>query len=168
MRSDWRTNYPEITSHIERSAVPIEAARQGFKLGTRNRPPLLAPTGQPTLNRLFFSLGITDFGLPKNIITSAPSGTSELFLFFDFQNMTPGLPYQLIVTLNGAEYPQLGLGPLPWGTIPNGTWYIGTQGIVWPDGSYDFTLLLNSQPVASSNIVIGGPSTGSSFSNLVL
>ncbi len=149
------------------NAMPlIEAAKQGFSLGRESAPPLLAALGQPTFSRLFFSIGLTDLGLPANIVTSAPSGTSDLYIFFDFQNMTPNLPYQLVVTLNGTEFPQLGLGPLSWGAMPNGIWFIGTQGVLWPDGTYDFTLLINGQPVASNSISVGGSPTEAIFSNL--
>lgn len=148
-------------------ALPlIEAARNGFKLNHTSGFADMTPTDQPLLSRLFFSQAIDDLGLPTRIVTSLPSGATSLFLFFDYDNMRPGTPYEVRVTSNGIELPQFSLGPLAWGGGRNGTWFIGSENILWPDGLYDFTLLVNGQAAATASIAVGGAPSAPTLSNL--
>ncbi|MBN1427847.1 MAG: trypsin-like peptidase domain-containing protein [Anaerolineae bacterium] len=150
-------------------ALPlIEAAGNNFRIDRASGFQDTAPTAAPVLYRLLFSQGISDAGLPSRLVTSLPSGTTNLFLFFDYDNMRPGTPYEMRVTSNGIEIPEFGLGPLAWGGDRRGTWYIGTEEALWPDGSYDFTLLLSGQAVATASISIGGAANEPAFSNLTL
>jgi S1-C subfamily serine protease len=148
-------------------ALPlIETAKNGFRLSHTSGFEDTTPTAQPSINRLFFSQGIDDLGLPTRIVTSLPSGATSLFLFFDYINMRPGISYELRVTSNSVELGQFGLGPLAWGGGRNGTWYIGNENILWPDGPYELTLLVNGQAAASANITIGASAATPTFSNL--
>ncbi len=148
------------------AAPLIEAARSGFRLA--HRSPLIQsiPAAQPTISRLFFSTGITEAWLPSQIISAAPTGTSSLYVFFDYAEMRPGTPYELVVTNNGLKMPQFSLGPLAWSGDRSGTWYIGTENLTWPDGNYEFTVLINGEPAATGAIVIGGAPAEPTFSNL--
>ncbi|MBN1311416.1 MAG: trypsin-like peptidase domain-containing protein [Anaerolineae bacterium] len=148
-------------------ALPlIEAASNNFQLDRASGFQETAPTVPPVLYRLFFSQGISDVGLPTRMVTSLPSGITELFLFFDYDNMRPGTPYEIRVTSNGIEVPEFSLGPLAWGGGRSGSWYVGTENRLWPDGPYEFTLLLNGQAVATAGISVGDASTAPTFSNL--
>jgi hypothetical protein len=145
----------------------IESARQHLILDTYEGLPLSIPVEQPSFDRLFFSTQVDVLGVPTKIVSVAPTGTTSMFLFFDYHNMRPGLSYALRVAYNGLEMPQLTLGPLAWGGGTNGTWYIGTENVSWPDGGYEFTLEIAGQPVAAQSIVIGGTTTEPVFSNLI-
>lgn len=148
-------------------ALPlIEAARNGFKLNHTSGFADTTPTAPPSLSRLFFSQGIDDFGLPTRIVTSLPSGATSLFLFFDYENMRPGTPYELRVTSNGIDLSQFSLGPLAWGGGRSGTWFIGNENILWPDGQYDFTLLVNGQAIATAGIAVGSATSTPTLSDL--
>lgn len=148
-------------------AMPlIESARNRFVLSHRPGFPPNPPVDPPVINRLFFSTVVNEFGEPTRIVTTAPSGTTSLFLYFDYHNMRPSTPYQIRVTHDGIEQPALGLGPLAWGGGTNGKWYVGTENVTWPDGNYEFTILINGQPVASKSITIGSGQTEPLFTNI--
>lgn len=148
-------------------ALPlIEAARHGFHLEHAPGLPTVPVIDEPVIDRLFFSTQINDFGMPTRIVSAAPGGTTSLYLFFDYDNMRPGTPYELRVTNNGLDMPLFSLGPLAWGGGRKGTWYIGTENITWPDGNYEFTLFLNGNAVASASIIIGGQPAEPIFSDL--
>jgi hypothetical protein len=148
-------------------ALPlIESAKNGFILRHASGIPSIIPSAPPTFTRPFFSTGVSDFGVPTRIVSALPSGVSSLFFFFDYDNMQTGIPYEVRVTKDGLDMPQFSLGPLAWGGGRKGTWYVGTENVIWPDGNYEFILLLNGQPVAASSISIGGISSEPVFSNL--
>src|SRR5574341_416908 len=149
-------------------AVPLlEAASSGFRLAHKSGLPSALPTEPPALGRLFFSTGVSELVVPTEMVSAVPSGTTSLFLFFDYAAMRTGTPYELHVSLNGLEMPELGLGSLAWGGGTDGTWYIGVENILWPEGSYEFTLVLNGQPAATETITVGGAPVEARFSNLV-
>jgi len=152
---------------INYAAPLIEAGRNNLRLAHSSGLPLAPLIGEPRFERLFFSTGVSEAGVPTHIISSAPTGTSSLFLFFDYIDLQPGTPYELRVTNNGLDMPQFSLGPLAWGGGRQGTWYIGTQGKTWPDGNYEFTLLISGQAVAAQSIVVGGTPTEPAFTDLV-
>jgi len=148
-------------------ALPlIEAAKNGFRLDHTGGPADTTPTEPPSMSRLFFSQAIDDLGLPTRIVTSLSSGATSLFLFFDYANMRPGMPYEMRVTSNGVGLAQFSLGPLAWGGGRSGTWFIGNDNILWPDGQYEFTLLVNGQAAATAGIAVGSVPSAPTLSDL--
>lgn len=148
-------------------AMPlIEAARNDFQLRHAAGVVTTLPAGEPTFKRLFFSTQVSDSGLPSQIVTEAPGSTTSLYLFFDYDNMRTGTPYEMRVIKDGIDMAGFSLGPLAWGGGQKGTWFIGTENVTWPDGNYEFTLLLNGQIAASANISVGGIPNEPTFSNL--
>ncbi len=149
-------------------AIPlIESARNGFELRHTSGLSTTSPTGEPTLERLFFSEQVSDLGVPTRIVSTLPGEPTSLFLFFDYDNMQSGTPYEIRVTRDGAAMPGFSLGPLAWGGGQKGTWYFGTENITWPNGNYEFTLLLNGEIVTSAGITIGGAPGEPIFGDLV-
>jgi len=144
----------------------IESARRGLQMERAPGLPSSPPVDEPSVSRLFFSTGVTANGHPVDVVTALPSGAKSLFLFFDYANMQPGTPYEIRVTRDGIDMPQFSLGPLAWGGGPNGIWYVGTEGKTWPDGNYEFTILLNGQIAASRSITIGAAPDPEIFRNL--
>lgn len=144
----------------------IEAAERGFLLEHAPGLPSNPPVEDPAVSRLFFTTEVSDAGQPTNVVTSVPGGVTSLFLFFDYTNMRLGLPYEVRVTRDGVEMPQFSLGPLSWGGDQNGTWYVGTEGKTWPDGSYEFTIFLNGEVAAAQSIQVGGAPEAQRFSGL--
>ncbi|GAB4310808.1 MAG: hypothetical protein Kow00117_04190 [Phototrophicales bacterium] len=112
--------------------------------------------GDPSFSRLLFSPSETE-GMPTTIAASLPTGTDSLYLFFDYRNMTPDTIYELRVTFNGRPSPQFSLPPVRWSGGRSGLWYIGSRGLVWPNGEYQFTLLINGLASQTKSIVIGLP-----------
>lgn len=113
--------------------------------------------GTPSVSRLFFAPAVAN-GLPTTVITRLPTGSTGLYLFFDYQDMTPDTVYELRVTLNGNINPIFSLAPVRWSGGARGLWYIGSSGQVWPDGTYEFTVFINGVSGANPvRIVVGGP-----------
>lgn len=110
----------------------------------------------PFATRFFFSTAINEANMPTNVITSAPTGTRSLYLFFDYANMQPNTVYELRVNTDNIPNTALSLAPVRWSGTNNGLWYIGTSNQVLPNGVYDFTLLADNIVLGSTTIVIGG------------
>lgn len=115
----------------------------------------------PKIDRLFFSSSVTEARLPSAIVASLPTGTSSLYLFFDYANMTQETIFELRVTINNIPNPVYSLAPVRWSGGESGTWYIGSSDQVWENGVYDFTIFINGVAESTANIVIGGASTES-------
>lgn len=116
-------------------------------------------TETPVFENLFFASSISN-DLPVTVIDRLPAGSSSLYLFFDYRNMTPETVYELRVNLQGIPAAQFELSPVRWSGGQNGLWYIGTEGQPLPNGTYDFTLYINGLQAAEPAVIsVGG--TGS-------
>jgi hypothetical protein len=121
----------------------------------------------PAVDRLFFATAVAN-GLPNRVIGSAPTGTDSLYLFFDYTNFTHDTVYELRVTIDGIPNSTFSLPPVRWSGNSNGLWYIGSSGIPWSNGSYEFRLFVNGFAAGSSFITVGGaPQEHPTFSNVV-
>ncbi len=114
------------------------------------------PTDPPMFRRLFFAPGVNQAGMPTSVVTGMPAGTSRLYLFFDYANMIDGMIYELRTTLDGVPSPTFSLAPATWSGGRHGLWFIGSTAQAWPNGVYDFTLLIEGVRVSSKQITIGG------------
>jgi hypothetical protein len=122
---------------------------------------------QPAFSNLFISPSVVQ-GMPTTAAASLPTGTTSLYLFFDYTNMTPDTIYELRVTINDRPSATFSLAPVRWSGGRNGLWYIGSSGQVWPNGIYDFTLFINGIASGSYRINIGAQSVDPppSFTNV--
>lgn len=99
--------------------------------------------GEPRIGTPFFAPSLTN-NMPTTVVNAAlPSGIDSLYLFFDYQNMTPETVYELRVTVNGRVNPIFSLTSVRWSGGERGLWYIGSTGQVWPNGDYEFTVFIN-------------------------
>lgn len=125
-------------------------------------------SGEPIFTNLFFTTRINDAGVPANAISTAPSGTTSLYLFFDYNNMQDGMIYELRVTVNDNPNPIYSLPPVTWSGGTRGQWYIGSSEIGWENGLYFFRLFIEGHEAASRSIRIGGgPDNSPQFSDIV-
>jgi S1-C subfamily serine protease len=113
--------------------------------------------GAPTFGRLFFSPSINEAGMPTTVIRNLPAGSNSLYLFFDYDNMTPETVYELRVTTNGQPNPDFSLAPVRWSGGKKGLWYIGSNDRPWPNGIYEFILFANGATLQTARLVIGQP-----------
>ncbi len=144
----------------------IEAAKSGYRLDHHAGQPALTTLGDPAISRIFFSQGVDDQGVPTRILSGMPGGVNSVYLFFDYANMRPGTPYEIRVTHDGLDMPQFSLGPVAWGGGLSGSWYMGTENKTWPDGTYEFTILISGKPVAAASLTVGGDIDQQVFSDL--
>lgn len=147
----------------------VRAATLGIRQGPDTTSTVLAPPeGEPSFSRLFFATRVNEAGVPANVVGSAPSGITSLYLFFDYQNMVNGMIYELRVTVDDVTEAIYGLPPATWSGGRSGTWYIGSSNIPWSNGVYFFRLFIEGREVASRSIVIGGgPTSEPGFSDIV-
>lgn len=131
------------------------------------------PEARPNLidrakfSRLFFSPSVIN-GLPSTVVGSMPANTNSLYLFFDYNNMSPETVYEMRVTRDGIPDAAFSLPPVRWSGGRQGLWHIGSRDQPWGNGTYEFTLLVNGLAEGSQQIVIGGAADRSpAFSDIV-
>ncbi len=110
----------------------------------------------PNIRNLFFAPSVNN-GMPTSVLSSLPAGSSSLYLFFDYENMTPETVYELRVSIDGTTNPVFSLPPVRWSGGERGLWYIGLTGQPLPNGELSFSLLLNGQLVTEPRVIhVGG------------
>ena len=136
----------------------VRAATLGIRQGDDPDPrrPTLRPKAIATFSRLFFTTRINEAGVPTNVVGSVPTGTTSLYLFFDYDNMVDGMVYELRVTVDDVPSTRHSLPPVTWSGGERGMWYIGSAGVPWENGLYNFRLFIEGREVASKSIVVGG------------
>ncbi len=148
---------------LRSAALGLSVERPTTQDVTRQRFETQVRIGQP-----FFAPSITE-NMPTTVVSgSLPTGTDSLYFFFDYADMTPETVYELRVTINGSISPVFSLAPVRWSGGAQGLWYIGSQGQVWPNGDYTFTLLIDGTAVTEPRpLRIGGtPENTPTFSNV--
>ncbi len=148
----------------------IEAARQGLPDPNKRdgQKGTTTPTGQPRLSNLLFSPGVNEFDQPTTVVTRLPSGSRSLYLFFDYENMSPDRTLEMKLSFNGKELPEWGLPAGPWSGGEQGTWWIGWNDAAFADGIYRLALYVDGTRMADAEIEIGGVAENKpSFSNIL-
>lgn len=122
------------------------------------------------VGRLIFSDGVTQDQQPQSIITSLPSGSSNLIFFFDYYKFENGAAFSPRVFINGQELKDA------WPTSAWSTQELGSYGSTWvgfrdatnlPDGTYKFQLDYDNYTLGSATIQIGGQKQNSpAFNNV--
>ncbi|MCC7209429.1 MAG: carboxypeptidase regulatory-like domain-containing protein, partial [Anaerolineae bacterium] len=131
------------------------------RLGVREQSPQESglgepPAAPPVISRLCFAPGVDLAGMPTTIVSSVPAGITQLYLFFDYENMADGMIYELRVLRDGLSDPTFSLAPATWSGGERGLWYIGSTAQVWPNGNYEFIIFVEGKRAASATITIGG------------
>ncbi len=135
----------------------VRAASLGLDVEVMSLPTTTSSGNTPTISRLFFSPSVNEAGMPTTVISNLPSGSTSLYLFFDYANMSPETVYELRVTTDGRPNATFSLAPVRWSGGSNGLWYIGSSGQPWPNGVYEFTLFANGVAAPTQRLTIGGP-----------
>ena len=122
----------------------------------------------PSVRNLFFAPSVNN-SMPTTVLSSLPTGISSLYLFFDYENMTPETVYELRVSVNGTTNPVFSLPPVRWSGGERGLWHIGLTGQPFPNGELSFSLLINGQLATEPRIIrVGGsPEETPTFRSIV-
>ncbi|MGQ9583783.1 MAG: trypsin-like peptidase domain-containing protein [Anaerolineae bacterium] len=147
----------------------IEAAIQGLgpqplpTPGPGPRPPV----GEPKVSRLFFAPSVNDADQPVTVVDSFPSGTEDLYLFFDYENFQDGTAWQPVLIYEGET--EKDVWPLAnWDGGPRGTWWLNIHSEPLADGRYEIALFYAGEEIGSAAITVGGPAGAfPAFSNIV-
>ena len=111
------------------------------------------PSGlPPRISGMFFASSVNN-GMPTTVLSELPSGSSSLYLFFDYENMTPETVYELRVAVNGSTSPVFSLPPVRWSGGESGLWHIGLIGQPLPNGELSFALLIDGQLAADPRVI---------------
>lgn len=147
----------------------LRAASLGLTVDTPTQPQTRSQiSGSPTFRRLYFAPSVNEAGMPTTVISQLPTGSNSLYLFFDYDNMTPETVYELRVTTDGIPNQTFSLAPVRWSGGERGLWYIGSEDQTWPNGVYDFTLFADGRTAGNARLVIGGAAEPiPTFSNIV-
>ncbi len=150
-------------------ALPlIRSASLNLSVFTATSASPIPPTGlEPRISNAFFSPSANN-DMPTTVISRLPGGTSSLFLFFDYDFMTPETVYELRVTIDGNTSPIFSLPPARWAGGSRGLWYLGLTGQTLPNGEYNFRLLVNGVLAAEAPpLRVGGvPDPTPTFRNI--
>jgi S1-C subfamily serine protease len=146
----------------------IRSAAYNLQIENRTVPPArLVLTDAPSVDRLYFTTSVTN-NLASQVLGTVPAGATSLYLFFDYHNFTPDTVYELRVSIDDVPSQTFSLPPVRWSGGTNGLWYVGSSGQPWPNGLYEFRILINGLVAANLPIRVGGPADESpSFSNIV-
>lgn len=146
----------------------LRGASLGLEVETLTSPSVTTTSGDaPQFSRLFFSPSVVN-GQPSTIVGNLPTGTNSLYLFFDYDNMTPETVYEVRVNVDGLPNSTFSLPPVRWSGGASGLWHVGSGGQPWPNGVYEFRLFINGLAAGSNTIVIGGaPEPRPTFRNVV-
>ena len=149
-------------------ALPlVEQARSGVTV-ERDAPDREAYEGDATLSRMFFASEINDVDLPVDVVTSLPSDSRSLYLFFDYEGMVDGVIYSMKAYLDGQEAEDWGLPPSVWNGGETGMWWIGWSDADFEDAEYALEVYVEDKMLAKAFIEIGGrPAGGPAFRNVI-
>ncbi|MBE0690117.1 MAG: hypothetical protein IH587_08360, partial [Anaerolineae bacterium] len=150
----------------------IRAAQLGLQLENLSELPSTTVSAtepeSPAFKRLFFAPSVNDDGMPASVIRALPAGSTSLYLFFDYENMTPNTVYELRVTTDGVPSQIFSLSPVRWSGGRRGMWYVGSSGQPLANGVYEFTLLADNIPLETARLNVGGaPSEGMQFTDVI-
>lgn len=148
----------------------VRAAALGIQQGPERAPNVEPPPEEEaSFTRLLVTTGVNETGMPINAVTSVPTNTNSLYLFFDYDNMEDGMVYELRVTIDGRPDPIESLPPATWSGGRRGLWYIGGTRLPRPNGSYIYSLFIEGRQVAVSEPITvgGGPRENPQFSDII-
>lgn len=137
-------------------AQPLLQSAQLNLIITRTESTQPVSSLPPRISNLFFAPSVIN-GMPTTVLSSLPSGSSSIYLFFDYENMTPQTVYELRVSVNGSTNAIFSLPPVRWSGGASGLWYIGLTGQPLPNGELSFSLLVDGQLASDPRVIqVGG------------
>ena len=146
----------------------IEAARTGIALKPTPAPPSKQPAGDPRFSNLVFAPGVTDNDQPTSIVSQLPSGATELYAFWDYENMSSDMTWETRWYYEGQFIENASQPPQSWRGGLRGSWWVSIyNNLGLEEGTYRVELYVNEEKQLEGAITVGGEATGLSFSNLV-
>ena len=136
----------------------IEAAERGFQVQPK---PTTAPStkkatvGKPSVSRLIFATQPNEHDQPVTVVDSFPSGSEEIYLFFDYENFQDGASWQPALIYEGDD--EADVWPVAtWDGGSAGTWWISVSNDPLEDGTYEFVLAYDGEELGSVSVEVGG------------
>lgn len=143
-------------------AVPlIEAAinQQEYVSGLQ---PADMPIGDYNLSNVDFSFlefadGVTEDDQPTQLWYSLPSGTTEIYAFWNYVGMVDGLNWSAYWYVNQELNEEVSFIDIPWQGGEEGSWWVSISnesGLA--DGLYELILQVEGETMVSDAIYVGG------------
>jgi len=148
----------------------IEAARQGLvrPFAPSPSPEINLSSGPPAVSRLIFAPAMNQADQPVTVADSFPTGTRELYLFFDYRGFQDGTAWEPVALRDGQVLADV-WPRAPWSGGPEGTWWVGLSDTALPDGDYEFRITYDGKTLDTAWVAVGGPPTEApTFSNLTV
>jgi hypothetical protein len=128
-------------------AAAQSAPNPNFPIPTPNT------SGSPSFNSVFFSTQVTPDSRPINPSSMLPSGLTQLFATFDYDNIPNGMPWSQTWALDGKVIYQ-NEGQWSDGTTGRKTLVLGNKNGL-PDGMYHLVLMMNNQIALQGDVTVG-------------
>ena len=133
--------------------LPTQPANPGAPAPT-SPPNAPAVTKNSSFSNLVLARGITPDHLPLSPGSQFPPDTGVVYLFFDYQNMQPGVLWGHVWMRGDQEMGRTEVvWPQDWGVVGRAWVYYTPEGSYQP-GSYQVRLLVNHQVVATVDFVV--------------
>lgn len=145
----------------------VKAARTGIAPGPTPEP-VSPPSGEPRFHNLVFAPDVTDNDQPTQIASQLPSGATEIYAFWDYENMADGMTWEARWYYEGELIEGASQPPQPWRGSERGGWWVSiynTAGL--DDGTYRVELYVEGELLIEGSIAVGGAVTAPTFANLV-
>lgn len=128
---------------------------KGARVSKPSIPPLPG-RDKPRFSNLRFAPAVTVKYQPTTVVTELPSGSTHLYLVFDYENMKDGTTWEARWYFNGEHKRNASLEPRPWRGGSAGTWWVSIfneRGL--PDGTYKIELYVEDQKLGEASIPVG-------------
>ncbi|MGC9356658.1 MAG: trypsin-like peptidase domain-containing protein [Anaerolineae bacterium] len=148
----------------------VEAARLGIAPRPEQPPGPSTPSGDARFYDIVFSPDVTENDQPTRIVTQLPSGTIDIYAFWEYAGMADGVLWEARWYEDGEYLENASWPPNTWQGGAAGSWWISIyneDGL--SDGTYRVELYIDDELATESSITVGGTQTvsGPAFSNLV-
>jgi S1-C subfamily serine protease len=147
----------------------IEAARTGIAPKSQPEPgPSKPSTGEPRFYNLVFAPDVNDNDQPTQIVSQLPSGTTDIYAFWNYEGMTDGMTWEARWYRDGEFIEGASQPPQPWQGGERGSWWVSifnTSGL--NDGTYRVELYVAEERLIEETISVGGVTSGPTITNLI-
>lgn len=152
---------------VNLAAPLIEAARAGIA-PQPSQPSSPASTGEPRFSNLVFAPDVTENDQPSYVATQLPSGTTDIYVFWDYEDMYDGAIWEARWYYEGELIEAASQPPQPWQGGERGNWWVSVYNSYGlEDGAYRVELYVEEELLAEGEISVGGGAATPVFTDLI-
>lgn len=123
--------------------------------------------GEPRFYRFAFSPGVNDYNQPIQIVSRIPTGSKEIYVFWDYENMLNGLAWEARWYYKDSHLADYAWPLSPWIGGEQGNWWVSFYNEAGlPDGTYRVELYVAGERLGEASVAVGDPAGGPALTNL--